>query len=203
MKRQSCNSGIDLSRGEQVGRTHHLKRASTSARSRPIIGVRSRRLRLASKTRFSELTQPLWPHTNQTVPRRRFLHLAAGAAVFPTASRIARAQAYPTRPISMIVAFAAGGSTDVVGRVLAQRMGKSLGQNVIIENVSGADGSIGTGRAARAMPDGHTISLGLMDTHVLNGAFYSLQYDVLNDFTPISPVADSSACSLCKESDTR
>jgi len=103
----------------------------------------------------------------------------------------------------MIVAFAAGGSTDVVGRVLAQRMGKSLGQNVIIENVSGADGSIGTGRAARAMPDGHTISLGLMDTHVLNGAFYSLQYDVLNDFTPISPVADSSACSLCKESDTR
>ena len=189
MKRQSCNSGIDRSRGEQVGRTHHLKRASTSARSRPIIGVRSRRLRLASKTRFSELTQPLWPHTNQTVPRRRFLHLAAGAAAFPTASRIARAQAYPTRPISMIVAFAAGGSTDVVGRVLAQRMGKSLGQNVIIENVSGADGSIGTGRAARAMPDGHTISLGLMDTHVLNGAFYSLQYDVLNDFTPISPVA--------------
>jgi tripartite-type tricarboxylate transporter receptor subunit TctC len=68
-------------------------------------------------------------------------------------------------------------------------MGSSIGQAVIIENVSGANGSIGTGRAARAKPDGYTISLGPMDTHVLNGAFYSLQYDVLNDFTPISPVA--------------
>jgi tripartite-type tricarboxylate transporter receptor subunit TctC len=89
----------------------------------------------------------------------------------------------------MIVPFAAGGSTDVVGRVLAQRMGRSLGQTVIIENVGGADGSIGTGRIARARPDGYTISLGPMDSQVLNGGFYSLQYDVLSDFTPISPVA--------------
>jgi tripartite-type tricarboxylate transporter receptor subunit TctC len=123
------------------------------------------------------------------LPRRQFLRLAAGAATLPAVSRVARAQAYPSRPITMVVAFAAGGSTDVIGRLLAERMGRSLGQSVIIENVSGANGTIGTGRAARARPDGYTISLGPMDTYVLNGAFYSLPYDVLNDFTPISPVA--------------
>ena len=122
-------------------------------------------------------------------PRRKFLRLAAGAAALPAVSRAAIAQSYPSRPITMIVPFAAGGSSDVVGRVLAQRMGRSLGQTVIIENVGGADGSIGTGRAARARPDGYTISLGPMDAQVLNGGFYSLQYDVLSDFTPISPVA--------------
>jgi tripartite-type tricarboxylate transporter receptor subunit TctC len=80
--------------------------------------------------------------------RRTFLHLAAGAAALPAASRIAGAQTYPTRPITMIVPAAAGGSTDVIGRVLAERMRGSLGQPIIIENVSGADGSIGVGRAA-------------------------------------------------------
>jgi tripartite-type tricarboxylate transporter receptor subunit TctC len=106
----------------------------------------------------------------------------------PMMSRLARTQTYPIRPITMIVPFAAGGTTDVLARVLAERMRKVLGQPIIIENVSGADGSIGTGRTARANPDGHTIELGFLGTHVLNGAFYSLPYDVLNDFTPISPL---------------
>ena len=122
-------------------------------------------------------------------PRRKFLRLAAGAAALPAVSRAEIAQSYPSRPITMIVPFAAGGSTDVIGRVLAQRMGRSLGQTVIIENVGGADGSIGTGRTARARPDGYTIGLGPMDSQVLNGGFYSLQYDLLSDFTPICPVA--------------
>jgi tripartite-type tricarboxylate transporter receptor subunit TctC len=121
--------------------------------------------------------------------RRRFLHLAAGAVAFPAAPRIARAQAYPARPITMIVSNAAGGPTDVIGRLLAEPMRASLGQPVIIENVSGANGSIGTARAVRASPDGYTIDLGYQGTHVLNGAFYSLPYDLLNDFAPISPVA--------------
>jgi len=121
-------------------------------------------------------------------PRRQFLHLAAGAAALPAISRIARAQAYPTRPITMIVPFPAGGPTDVVGRVLAERMKVSLGQAVIIENVSGANGSIGVGRVARAVPDGYTIDLGLWGTHVINGAIYSLRYDLRNDFEPISPI---------------
>jgi tripartite-type tricarboxylate transporter receptor subunit TctC len=122
------------------------------------------------------------------LPRRSFLHLAAGAAAVPAVSRIASAQTYPTRPITMIVPAAAGGSTDVIARVLADRMIGSLRQPIIIDNVSGADGSIGVGRAARARPDGYTIDLGFQGTHALNGAFYSLQYDLLNDFAPISPL---------------
>jgi tripartite-type tricarboxylate transporter receptor subunit TctC len=120
--------------------------------------------------------------------RRRFIHLAAGTAALPVMSRVARAQTYPTRPITMIVPAAAGGSTDVIGRVLAERMKDTLERPIIIENVSGADGSIGVGRAVRAKPDGYTIDLGFLGTHVLNGAFYSLQYDLLNDFAPISPL---------------
>jgi hypothetical protein len=85
-------------------------------------------------------------------PRRQFLHLAAGAAALPAVSRVARAQAYPTRPITLIVPFAAGSGTDLVARVMAERMRASLGQSIIVENVSGADGSVGTGRAARVPP---------------------------------------------------
>jgi tripartite-type tricarboxylate transporter receptor subunit TctC len=122
------------------------------------------------------------------LPRRQFLHLAAGAVALPAMSEIALAQAYPSRPITMIVPFAVGGATDVIARIVTERMRKSLGQSIIIENVGGADGSVGTGRAARAKPDGYTIINGLMESQVLNGAFYSLPYNVLNDFTPILPV---------------
>jgi tripartite-type tricarboxylate transporter receptor subunit TctC len=120
------------------------------------------------------------------LPRRQFLHLAAGAAALPAVSRIARAQAYPTRPITMIVPFPAGGAADVIGRVVAEPMGKLLGKPVIVENITGADGSIGVGRAARARPDGYTICLGALDTLVVTGAIYSLQYNALTDFVPIS-----------------
>jgi tripartite-type tricarboxylate transporter receptor subunit TctC len=120
--------------------------------------------------------------------RREFLHLAAGAAALPAASRIATAQTYPTRPITMIVPFPPGGATDAIGRVVAEPMRRLLGQPVIIENASGAEGSVGVGRTARAKPDGYMIDLGQMDNHVLNGAFLSLGYDVLNDFTPIAPL---------------
>jgi tripartite-type tricarboxylate transporter receptor subunit TctC len=88
----------------------------------------------------------------------------------------------------MIVPFAAGGTTDVIGRVLAARMRGSLRQPVIVENVGGAEGSVGTGRAVRARPDGYTIDLGGTSNHMLNGAAYSLPYDVVNGFEPVSPV---------------
>jgi tripartite-type tricarboxylate transporter receptor subunit TctC len=117
--------------------------------------------------------------------RRQFLHLAAGAAALPAVSR-AWAQTYPTRPITMIVPVAAGGITDVVGRVVADPMTRSLGQPIVVENVGGAEGSIGVGRAARARPDGYTIVIGFFGSHVVNGAYYSLPYDVINDFAPIS-----------------
>jgi tripartite-type tricarboxylate transporter receptor subunit TctC len=93
---------------------------------------------------------------------------------------------YPTRPITLIVPAPAGGQGDALARFLTEPMRESLGQSIIIENVSGAGGSIGTARVAHAKPDGYTIDLSLISTHVLNGALYSLSYDVLNDFAPIS-----------------
>src|SRR6516162_5217596 len=120
------------------------------------------------------------------LPRRRFLHLAAGVAAPAAISRIARAQAYPSRPITMIVPFAAGGPADVLGRILAERMRASLGQPVIIDNVVGAAGSIGVGRVARAAPDGYTLVVANWSTHVANGALYTLPYDVVKDFEPVA-----------------
>jgi len=123
--------------------------------------------------------------------RRQFLHLAAGAVALPAVSRTARAEAYPSRPITMIVPFAPGGLTDVIGRILAEGMRTSLGQPVVIENVGGANGSIGTSRVARAAPDGYTIVVGIWNTHVANGAIYALQYDVVKDFEPVLLLADA------------
>src|SRR5262245_36015123 len=124
--------------------------------------------------------------TNFKLPRRRFLHLAMGAAALPTVSRIACAQSYPSRPINMVVPFPAGGPIDALGRIVAERMQASLGQPIIIENVGGAAGSLGVGRVARARPDGYTLIVGYWGTHVVNQAIYALQYDVLNDFEPVS-----------------
>jgi tripartite-type tricarboxylate transporter receptor subunit TctC len=89
----------------------------------------------------------------------------------------------------LVVPFAPGGANDVIGRVLAPKMRASLGQSIIIETVAGAGGSVGTGRVARAAPDGYTFIVGNVGTHVTNGAVYELKYDVLNDFEPVSLVA--------------
>jgi len=124
-----------------------------------------------------------------TIPRRRFLHWAAGAAGAPLAARLAHADAYPTRPLTMVVPFAAGGATDVLGRILAERMGKALGQPVIVENVTGAAGSIGVARVVHATPDGYTLSIGTLTTHVLIGGLYKLQFDLLHDLAPIAELA--------------
>jgi tripartite-type tricarboxylate transporter receptor subunit TctC len=121
--------------------------------------------------------------------RRQFLHLAASAAALPAASRTARAQTYPTRPITIVVPYAAGGSTDTIGRVMAERMKNSLGQPVIVEDVTGAGGTIAVGRVARAAPDGYTLSLGQNGSHVVTGATYAPQYDLLNDFVPVALIS--------------
>jgi tripartite-type tricarboxylate transporter receptor subunit TctC len=125
------------------------------------------------------------------VKRRQFLHLAAGAAALPAVARVASAQDYPARPVTMMVPFPPGGLTDVVGRLVAEGMRTSLGQTIVIENVGGATGSIGTGRVARAAPDGYTITVGIWNTHVANGMTYALQYDIVNDFDPIALLADA------------
>src|SRR5215470_13695628 len=100
-------------------------------------------------------------------PRRQFLQLAASAAALPAVSRIAWAQTYPTRPITMVVPFPAGGGTDLIARALAERMRVSLGRSIVIENVGGGNGTIGAGRVARAAPDGTTIILGTTGPFVM------------------------------------
>jgi len=119
-------------------------------------------------------------------PRRGFLQLAAGTVALAAFAPIASAQTYPSRPITLVVPFPAAGPADVLARILAERMRETLGQPVVIENVTGAAGSIATGRVVRATADGHTIMLGNLGTHVVNGAIYPLQYDLAKDFEPIS-----------------
>jgi len=138
------------------------------------------------------------------IAERYFLCLAAGLGFVPITASLgnictAAAQTYPSRPITMIVGFAAGGPTDAIGRVVAARMQGSLGQPVIIENVAGAAGSIGTGRVARAAPDGYTLSFGTWGTHVVSGAIYSLSYNVLTDFEPIALVASNPQLIVAKK----
>ena len=113
-----------------------------------------------------------------------------GLALLATGLVSASAQSFPSRPVTIVVPFAAGGPTDTLARILAERMRASLNQAVIIENVTGASGSIGGGRVARAAPDGYTIAIGHWGTHVLNGAIYSLSYDLLDDFEPIALIAN-------------
>jgi tripartite-type tricarboxylate transporter receptor subunit TctC len=132
--------------------------------------------------------------------RRKFLHLAMGTAALAAGSRHARAQAYPARPITLIVPFPAGGVVDLVARSVAEGMRASLGQPIIIENVAGADGGIGVGRGARAAPDGYTLISGAWNTHVGNGALYVLQYDVLNDFAPVSLLASTPLLIVARKS---
>ena len=110
--------------------------------------------------------------------------LAALVAALATATA-AFAQGFPSRPVTMVVPFAAGGPVDTVARILAEPMRKSLGQPVVVESTTGAGGSIGVGRVARATPDGYTLSIGHWSTHVVNGAVYQLGYDLLNDLEPM------------------
>jgi tripartite-type tricarboxylate transporter receptor subunit TctC len=133
------------------------------------------------------------------LPRRRLLRLSAGAASLPIVARSARAQTYPSRPITMIVPFPPGGPTDTIGRIIAGGARVSLGQAIIIENVTGAGGTIGVGRVARAAPDGYTLSVGFLGTHVLNGAIYTLQYDVLKDFEPVALLATNPQLIVAKD----
>jgi tripartite-type tricarboxylate transporter receptor subunit TctC len=119
------------------------------------------------------------------------LRVLLGAAALLLQVVAVAAQTYPSRPITMIVPFSAGGPTDTIARIMAERVRGPLGQTVVIENVTGAAGSIGVGRVARSAPDGYTLSIGHWSTHVVNGAIYSLPYDVFNDFEPISLIASN------------
>ena len=123
--------------------------------------------------------------------RRQILRVAAAAAASPVTMRVARAQAYPTRPITMVVPYPAGGATDTLARILSERMKVSLGQPIVIEDVGGAGGSIGVGRVARTGLDGYMLSIGNVQTHVFNAVTQKLQYEVVKDFAPVSLIADT------------
>src|SRR5436309_6518039 len=120
---------------------------------------------------------------------KRLVPLLASFAAALAAAAGASAQNYPARPITMVVPLAPGGSTDVIGRIMAEGMRASLGQPVIVENTAGAGGTIGVGRVARAMPDGYTMLIGQWGTNVASGAIYGLNFDLMKDFEPIALIA--------------
>ncbi|KAA3515801.1 MULTISPECIES: Bug family tripartite tricarboxylate transporter substrate binding protein [Agrobacterium] len=125
--------------------------------------------------------------TYRLFKRRAALALAASAATFLAIGASAQAQSFPDRTITLVVPFAAGGSTDVVARVIAQKMGDELGQQIVVENVAGAGGNLGADRVARAEPDGYTVLMGTVATHALNPLILKTKpYDPEKDFAPIS-----------------
>src|SRR5262245_20104314 len=122
------------------------------------------------------------------LPRRRFMHLAAGAAALPALSPLAWAQAYPTRPVRIIVPFAAGGGTDITARVLAQWLSERMGQQFIVENRPGGGTNIGTEAAAKATPDGYTLLM-VGTSNTANVALHDkLNFDLIRDFAPVTGV---------------
>ena len=124
------------------------------------------------------------------LPRRKVLRLAAGAATMPVVSRIATAQAYPARPVRVIVPFAPGGQTDAIGRLIAQKLSERLGQQFYVENMPGAGGNIGAGRAAQSAPDGYTILVVDGIAFAANPSLYNrVPYDPVRDFEPITIAA--------------
>ena len=120
-----------------------------------------------------------------SVPRLLTLVLGFGLCVS------ALAQSYPAKPVTIVVPFSAGGPTDTLARIMGERMRKTLGQPVLVDNTTGAGGSVGTGKVARAAPDGYLVSIGHWGTHVVNGIFYSLPFHVMNDFEPVALVANN------------
>jgi tripartite-type tricarboxylate transporter receptor subunit TctC len=120
------------------------------------------------------------------LPRRQFLHLAAGAAAFSAASRIARAQNYPDRPVRVVVPYAPGGPTDTITRLLAQKMTEHVGQQFYVENIGGGGGNIAMGRVARMAPDGYTLLM-INPSYVVNPTLYGkVPYELEKDFDLVS-----------------
>lgn len=135
-----------------------------------------------------------------TRPRRSLITTLSAFTLICAATTALSAQTYPARQITMIVPYAPGGPTDTIGRVVAERMRAELGQTIVLENVAGAAGSIGLGRLARAAPDGYTINVGNWSAHVVNGAIYTLSYDLATDFAPIALLAQAPQVVLSRKS---
>jgi tripartite-type tricarboxylate transporter receptor subunit TctC len=122
------------------------------------------------------------------LPRRNFLHLAAGAAALPAVSRVTWAQAYPTRPVRIIAPFPAGQATDSIARLMGQSLSERLGQQFVIENRTGAGGNIGTESVVRALPDGYTLLLVGLSNAVNATLYKKLNYDFIRDIAPVASI---------------
>jgi tripartite-type tricarboxylate transporter receptor subunit TctC len=122
------------------------------------------------------------------------------ALIVALSAGVSHAQDYPTKPITVVVPFAAGGPADTLARLIGERMRATLGQPLVIENVAGAAGSIGVGRVVRAAPDGYTFGIGHLGTHVFNGALYKLPYDLLHDLEPIALLPSNYSAIVTKPS---
>src|SRR5437016_6437918 len=121
-------------------------------------------------------------------PRRRFLHLAAGAAALPASSRGARAQTYPTRPVRIIAGFPAGGGVDITARLIGEWLSERLGQSFITENRTGAGGNIGTEAVVNAAPDGYTLLLATIPNAVNASLYEKLSFNFVRDIAPVAGV---------------
>jgi tripartite-type tricarboxylate transporter receptor subunit TctC len=119
------------------------------------------------------------------LPRRQFLHLAAGAAALPAVSHIAWAQAYPTRPVRLIEGFGAGGAADLIARLMGQWLSERLGQPFVVENRTGAATNIATDAVVRAAPDGYTLLL-ITSANAINAAMFKLNFDFVRDIAPVA-----------------
>jgi len=121
------------------------------------------------------------------LPRRDFLHLAAGAAALPAVSRVARAQAYPSRPVHLIEGFGAGGATDIVARLTGQALSERLGQSFVVENRAGASSNIATEAVVRASPDGYTLLL-ISISNAINTTMFKLNFNFIRDIAPVASI---------------
>jgi tripartite-type tricarboxylate transporter receptor subunit TctC len=132
-----------------------------------------------------------WEIAMKLPHRRQFLHLAAGAAVLPTLPRIALAQTYPTRPVRLIVTFAAGGSPDIIARLMGQWLSERLGQPIIVDNRPGAAGNIGTEIGVRAPPDGYTLLMALSVNAINASVYNNLSFNFMRDTAPVASIAST------------
>jgi tripartite-type tricarboxylate transporter receptor subunit TctC len=123
------------------------------------------------------------------LPRRQFLHLAAGAAALPAVSRIAMAQAYPSRPVRMVVGFASGSSSDIIARLFGQRLSERLGQPFVVENRGGAGGSLGAEAVVRSPPDGYTLLVSSTADAVNATIYDKLSFNFIRDIAPVASIA--------------
>ncbi len=137
----------------------------------------------------------------RTFHRRQIMGLAASAVAASSVSRTAWADSFPSRPITLVVPFAAGALNDIVARILGEGFRSALGQPGLVENVTGADGTIATSRVARAAPDGYALIVGSWNTHVANSLIYPVQYDIVKDFEPVALLPDAPMFLIAKKSE--